>query len=775
MEDCMKPAIRDGVSVLYREVDSGIELNFLVEQSSTIYPFSVDQNTLNCIQMFDGFHKIVEISESVGVSEASIADLIRLLDSYGFLQMESASNSYLVGRLERQAYFLSSFDPNNAQNMQDKICSAEVAVIGLGGVGSWVAYGLVLAGVKKLVLIDNDIVELSNLNRQCLYDLSSLGAYKINALSSKLQQINPELQVTLKMELITSMTECQTLVSNSSLVICCADFPGTDEINGIVSEACFRNNQPHILCGGYDGHLGFIGPTIIPGKCACWNCYEKTLDHQLLTAGYKNVQITPAQIKGGNLGAISAIVANYHVLEALKVLSGFSEPTLYNSIAEIDFLTYSIHRRNYHQRPDCKTCNQREKGNEMDTTKQFVTSDHLALESEDSETGDIVIFNSMTGRRVKLNEQSLHLLTQIRTPQTLQSLGKVYNLDEHGKELLGGSILTLIGESVLVWCDETVEEVKKSQQFQDSDIISEQAATFTRCPSGKLPDIKNGDIVILGAGIDFATTGKSGARSAPNKLREISAQFATYERDIFTRTNRGWYNADLNRMILTGKNFLDVGNVSHLLGESPETYYARTHRAVVKIVSQGGIPIILGGDHSISAPAIEGYMEVVNQPLTVVHLDAHTDLGEWVPGTTHHHGNVMRRLLHNCPLASLFQIGIRGFSGAPEKHARCTMFTQREVDTDIDKVLEVAPFGKSCYITIDIDVIDPVFAPGTGTPVPMGMHPHQLLKILGTIAQNNTVVGIDLVEVSPDQDSNNITSSLAFHQLMYLLGSAYDR
>jgi agmatinase len=80
------------------------------------------------------------------------------------------------------------------------------------------------------------------------------------------------------------------------------------------------------------------------------------------------------------------------------------------------------------------------------------------------------------------------------------------------------------------------------------------------------------------------------------------------------------------------------------------------------------------------------------------------------------------------------------------------------------------PKGKKCYISIDVDALDPSYAPDTGTPVPMGMHPRQMLSVLKQVAEHNYVIGIDLVELCPDQDRGDITSSLMFHMLMSLLG-----
>jgi bacteriocin biosynthesis cyclodehydratase domain-containing protein len=130
-------------------------------------------------------------------------------------------------------------------------------------------------------------------------------------------------------------------------------------VNRIVTEVGFELNVSHILCGGYDGHLSFIGPTVIPGKSACWFCYEHALDKQLRRSEYQQLAVTSAHSKGGNIAAISAITANYHVLDALKVITGFLKPTMINKAAELDFRTYDINFRKFRKRHTCSYCGQK--------------------------------------------------------------------------------------------------------------------------------------------------------------------------------------------------------------------------------------------------------------------------------------------------------------------------------------------------------------------------------------------------------------------------------
>ena len=225
----MKPAIRDGISVLYRPLAGGYELNFLVESSSVIMPFEVDAHTLRCVRMFDGTHTIADISTAIGVSEASVSGLAALLYDQKLLRTrDRIYDRYEGTRFATQANFLAGFANDESPDMQEAIDASHVAIIGLGGIGSWVAYGLVLAGVKKLTLVDNDVVELANLNRQCLYDIACIGLPKAEMLAQKLRLVDPALEVEQVHRLVDSLQACSEVATGADLVICCADEPGTD-------------------------------------------------------------------------------------------------------------------------------------------------------------------------------------------------------------------------------------------------------------------------------------------------------------------------------------------------------------------------------------------------------------------------------------------------------------------------------------------------------------------------------------------------------------------
>lgn len=361
----MFPQIKDSISVLYRQRGDAYEVNFLFNASSVILPFELNAAAFQCLQLLDGQHSLAQIEATTGLPKAEVKKLVSSLQKAKVLSIRRERITSVEGqRFATQLNFFAEFETTSLsrEEMQNRLRQSRVMIIGLGGIGTWVAQGLLLAGFGQFTLVDPDVIEIANLNRQCLYTLADIGKAKAETMGEKFAQINPQIQTRVLLQKILSKDDCMNAAEGAQLIINCADEPHTDMINRIVTESGYALHIPHILCGGYDGHLSFIGPTIIPGKSACWYCYEHALDQQLDHAGYEHLVITPSHIQGGNIGAISAITANYHVLEAIKVLTGFATPTMLNQTAELDFLTFGIHFRTFKKRRGCILCGQKKKG-----------------------------------------------------------------------------------------------------------------------------------------------------------------------------------------------------------------------------------------------------------------------------------------------------------------------------------------------------------------------------------------------------------------------------
>jgi agmatinase len=228
-------------------------------------------------------------------------------------------------------------------------------------------------------------------------------------------------------------------------------------------------------------------------------------------------------------------------------------------------------------------------------------------------------------------------------------------------------------------------------------------------------------------------------------------------------------------------NILDLGDIIVKPDDSPENLFQKIGLCTDMIVSKNALPVFFGGDHSISAPIIESLARR-HADLTVIHLDAHTDLASWTHGKTHHHGSFMSRVLKKAGISEVYHYGMRGFSGEPYsckqdcaiKYRYCST---KQLDAAFlnDTWQELIPVGKTCYISLDIDILDPVFAPGVGTPVPFGLEPKKLCSILEALATKNKMVGFDIVELCPPRDVGMMTAHLAFHLTTSLLSWSWDK
>jgi agmatinase len=297
------------------------------------------------------------------------------------------------------------------------------------------------------------------------------------------------------------------------------------------------------------------------------------------------------------------------------------------------------------------------------------------------------------------------------------------------------------------------------------------------CTFGKRPictdwDRIDADVAVLGIPFDMGTQYRSGARFGPRAIREAST--------LFSFGHGGTYDHEDDRVYLPTDQvrIVDVGDVD-MVHTDTAACHRNAERAVRKLLERGAMPLILGGDHSVSIPAIRAFSE--HGPLHVVQIDAHLDYVDSRHGVTEGHGNPMRRASEKEYVTGITQLGIRNVSstareGYADARARgSTIRSVRQVRAlGRDATLELIPAGARYYVTIDIDGFDPSIAPGTGTPSSGGFLYYEVMEILQGLAARGEVVGIDLVEVAPAYDPSGITGFLAAQVLMTLLGYVFD-
>lgn len=260
---------------------------------------------------------------------------------------------------------------------------------------------------------------------------------------------------------------------------------------------------------------------------------------------------------------------------------------------------------------------------------------------------------------------------------------------------------------------------------------------------GNNPDYQVCSKVILGLPMDSTTSFRPGARLAPARIRAVSEGIEEYS--VYMRRS------------LMDIDFYDAGDVLIPFGNITESL-KRIEQTVSSILRQGKRTFCIGGEHLVSLPVIKAYRDCYPD-LVVVQMDAHADLREEYLGEALSHATVMRHVVATIGEGRLFQLGIRSATAEELDFARVKTRLYLDQLLDAARVVIKQIQGKPVYITLDIDVLDPAFAPGTGTPEAGGFSSRELLKTLHALAELD-VVGFDLVEISPPYEVGDNTSIL---------------
>jgi agmatinase len=220
---------------------------------------------------------------------------------------------------------------------------------------------------------------------------------------------------------------------------------------------------------------------------------------------------------------------------------------------------------------------------------------------------------------------------------------------------------------------------------------------------------------------------------------------------------------------------VDYGN---LVRES-ESFHEYSHsitRAVRELLSQGTIPLVIGGDHGTTIPVLKAYDAFTN--LCVVQIDAHLDWVDERDGVSEGFSSPMRRASEMPWVASVVQIGLRGQGSACQKEVDDAAACEKSLliraedlhEQGVDKVLKHIPDVPYYYLTVDADGFDPSIAPGVAYPTPGGVTYYQLFKLMRGLAGKGMLMGMDFVEVVPENDVANLTSLFGARQLLNFIG-----
>jgi len=286
--------------------------------------------------------------------------------------------------------------------------------------------------------------------------------------------------------------------------------------------------------------------------------------------------------------------------------------------------------------------------------------------------------------------------------------------------------------------------------------------TFGGVPYTEDPaELAGFDVAVVGAPMDDLVSDRPGARLAPRAIRGASSPPGPHlevKLDAF---------AELR--------VVDFGDAP-VIPAAPETSHAAIESTVGQVLAAGVLPVVLGGDHSITEPSVRA-CAAAHGPVGLVHFDTHTDTGEEVFGVEFSHGTFIRRIVDagHVDASRYAQIGLRGYWPGEEEfdwqaeRGITSLFMHDVRDLGIREVvrraIEAVGPGPT-YLTVDVDVLDPAFIPGTGTPEPGGMTAVDLLLAVRTVAAELDLVGIDVVEVIPTNVGTDDYSALVAERVL---------
>ena len=333
-----KLKIKDSLYILRDSQDNYV---FISTATRRIKKFEVDSLVKDVISFLDFELTEQSLTEKL-LPKYKIQDINTCLNA---LEKEGILRRYEIdleeGRHYRQLLFLDELTDSREETrkLQKRIENSKIAVFGVGGIGTWIVNGLHQIGVGEIRITDPDVVDESNLNRQLYFDTRDIGEYKVDVIKEKLNDANI---ISFKKR-VEPNQNLEEIVSDCNFLVNCADYPSVAETTRIIDGYATQNEIAYCVSGGYNLHLGMVGPIIIPGVTKTFDDflgYQKKMDPLKDLEKIKDIKQT------GNLGPIAGAVANIQTMEIFKYLTGKGKINL-NRFEEIDFMDLGIEWREF--------------------------------------------------------------------------------------------------------------------------------------------------------------------------------------------------------------------------------------------------------------------------------------------------------------------------------------------------------------------------------------------------------------------------------------------
>lgn len=301
-----------------------------------------------------------------------------------------------------------------------------------------------------------------------------------------------------------------------------------------------------------------------------------------------------------------------------------------------------------------------------------------------------------------------------------------------------------------------------------------QPRTFFNAPLCPDLDQLKADIAFIGVPFDQGTLGRPGARFGPDALRDAPRAYSYSDPYGHQTPAEGFFDIDAQQELLRGITMADCGNIPIIPSEIAANFQ-RITRAVQQTAQQGALPVIIGGDHAITFPAVRGLAQFA--PLNLIHFDAHLDYTHDIQDALYTHASPIRRCRELPHINHITTIGIRSARRQPYQDALrdgSLIISHRQFrQLGPQAVADLIPPAPNLYLTFDVDVLDPTQAPGTGTPETGGLFYEETRQCLTAILAKSNLIAFDLVEVAPPYDTSQLTVQVAARLIQDILAARF--
>jgi molybdopterin-synthase adenylyltransferase len=308
------------------------------------------------LDALDGTRERSELEERFG--EGPVRDLLAQLEELGLVEDacdDDLISDRVISRFDRQLRYFSDITTGPTPSQcQAQLEGARLVVLGVGGLGGWSAWSLACCGVGEMLLIDGDLVEESNLNRQILYTEADIGRPKATAAAERLGAFNSAMRIETIPERLEGEEAIAAAIAGYDVVIDAADWPA-HEIEQWVNSACFAAGIPYVTMSHFPP-IARVGPLYVPGKTGCFACqvaaYRRAYPMFDIAIEQRRAKPSPAATLGPACGLIGGQIG----LDILHLLTGLAEPSTQGVGHIYDLRTMKVEREPVVPEPDCPVC-----------------------------------------------------------------------------------------------------------------------------------------------------------------------------------------------------------------------------------------------------------------------------------------------------------------------------------------------------------------------------------------------------------------------------------